>query len=59
MGGGGIIGFLVVGFVLAFPFSRILPRVGLSPWFALACFVPLGALVLLYVVAFRKWNPAP
>ncbi len=57
MGSGGLIGYLIAGIVMAYPFSRILPRVGLNPWFSLVCFIPVGALILLWVVAFRDWEP--
>ncbi len=55
MGSGGFLWFLIGGLLVVYPFSRILPRAGLSPWWALAAFVPIGAIVLLWVVAFRDW----
>lgn len=56
-GGGGLLSFLIIGAIVAYPFWRMLPRVGLSPYWALGAFVPLGAVVLLYVLAFRDWKP--
>jgi hypothetical protein len=57
MGPGGIIGFLLVGALVAYPFYRLLPRFGMSPWWSLVAFLPLGALILLYVLAFREPGP--
>ncbi len=54
MGLGGFLSFLVFGALVAYPFSRILPRVDLSPWWALVAFIPLGALILLWIVALRE-----
>ena len=56
MGGSGLVGLLIAGIVVAYPFSRILPRVGLNPWIALVAVIPLGAVILLWVVAFRDWD---
>ena len=55
MSGGGLIWLLLVAALTIVPFFRLLPRAGLSPWIALVSVVPLGALVLLYVLAFRTW----
>ena len=57
-GGTGIGGFLMLLIVIALqviPFWRILPRAGISSWVALVAVVPLGALVLLWVLAFKRW----
>lgn len=45
-----------MGLLVAYPFSRILPRVGLNPWISLVAVIPIGAVVLLWVVAFRTWK---
>ena len=51
----GLIGFIVVAVLMVVPFWRILPRAGIaSPW-ALVAMIPLGALVLLWILAFRRW----
>ena len=52
-GGGMWVGFLIVAVFLVVPFWRILPRNGIPNWVALVAIIPLGALVLLWVVAFK------
>jgi hypothetical protein len=37
------------------PLWRILPRAGISAWISLFGFIPLGALVLWWVLAFKDW----
>ena len=54
MGPGGLIGLLIAAALFAYPFSRILPRYGINAWFALFAVIPLGALVLLWIIAFRE-----
>ena len=44
---------LIVGVVIVVPFWRLLPRFGIPNWVALAALIPLGAVILLYVMAFR------
>jgi ABC-type transport system involved in cytochrome c biogenesis permease subunit len=41
------------------PFWFILKKAGFSPWLALLNAVPLGSLILLYVLAFAEWKVAP
>ncbi|GHF47405.1 hypothetical protein GCM10017056_18980 [Seohaeicola zhoushanensis] len=53
MGGGGLIWLLVLAALLVVPFWRILPRNGIPSWVALVAIIPLGALILLWVVAFK------
>jgi len=48
-----LLGYILVSAIVAYPFTRLLPRVGLSPWFALGVLIPFGPIVLLYVVALR------
>ena len=45
--------FLIMAALLVIPFWRILPRFGIPNWVALVAIIPLGALVLLWVVAFK------
>lgn len=54
MGGGGLIWLVVMGALLVIPFWRILPRVGLPSWVAIFAVIPIVALVLLWVVAFKE-----
>ncbi len=58
MGFGGLLYYLIAAAVIAYPFSRILPRVGINPWVSLVAIIPLGAIILLWVVAFRDWKDA-
>lgn len=53
MGGGGFLWMVIIGLVIVIPFWRLLPRFGIPNWVALAALIPLGAVVLLYVMAFR------
>ena len=47
--------------ILIIPFWFICKKAGFSPWLSLLNIVPLGNLVLLYVLAFAEWKviPAP
>ena len=56
MGMAGLISILIAAALLAYPFSRILPRVGLNPWISLVAIIPIGAVILLWIVAFRDWK---
>ena len=47
--------YLVAAALFVYPFWVILPRAGLSPWWSLAVFVPFGVLVLVWVLALRRW----
>ena len=53
MGGGGMIWWLVVAALLVIPFWRILPKYGIPSWVALGSIIPVLALVLLWVIAFK------
>ena len=53
MPGGSLIWLLIVGAVLVVPFWRLLPKFGIPNWVALVAIIPLGALVLLWVMAFK------
>ncbi len=43
---------LAVGVI---PFWFICKRAGLSPWLSLIMMIPLGAIVLPYILAFIEW----
>lgn len=58
MGLAGLIPLVIAAALLAYPFSRILPRVGLNPWWSLVAVTAIGAIVLLWIVAFRDWKEA-
>lgn len=54
--------FMLIGLaVLIIPCWFICKKAGFSPWLSLINIVPLGNLVLLYVLAFAEWKvlPAP
>lgn len=53
MGGGGLIGLLIMGALVVVPFWKLLPRFGIPSWVALLSIIPLGALILLWIMAFR------
>jgi hypothetical protein len=52
-----LIGWLVSALLFFVPLYRILPRTGMDKNFAFFAFIPLGGLVLLWVIAFRDWTP--
>jgi hypothetical protein len=61
-----VIGFYLVFFVIIMaaiilPFWLILKKAGFSPWLSLLNIVPMGTIILLYVLAFAEWKviPAP
>ncbi len=51
--GGGMLWFLIMGALLVIPFWRLLPRSGIPAWVALLALVPIGALILLWIIAFK------
>ncbi|MFV2003322.1 MAG: hypothetical protein ACC619_10125 [Paracoccaceae bacterium] len=53
LGFGGVIWMLLFAALLVVPFWRILPRHGIASWVALVAVIPLGALILLWIVAFK------
>jgi hypothetical protein len=56
-----IIPFLIaVGLaILIVPFWFICKKAGFSPWLSLINIVPLGNLVLIYLLAFAEWKVVP
>ena len=50
-----LIGFLISALILVPPFWFILPRAGTPSTVSLVAAVPIGAVVLLWVVAIRQW----
>lgn len=53
MFGGNLIWFLVIGILVVVPFWKLLPRYGVSKYFALLAVIPAIALVLLWIMAFK------
>lgn len=50
---------LVVAAVVLIPLWRICGKAGFSPLLSLIIFVPLGAPILLYILAFARWRVVP
>ena len=53
MGGGGFLFFIIMAALVVVPFWRLLPRFGIPNWVAIFAVIPLVALVLLWVIAFK------
>jgi len=53
MGGGGLLFMVIFAVLMVVPFWRLLPQFGIPSWVALAAIIPLGTIVLLWVMAFR------
>ena len=53
MGGGSFLFIVVMAVLVVVPFWRLLPKFGIPSWVALVSIIPLGALILLWVMAFR------
>jgi hypothetical protein len=52
--------FIIVGLaIVIIPVWFICKKAGFSPWLSLLCAVPLGNLILLYVLAFSEWKVVP
>ena len=51
----GILIYIFGALLFVIPLWRILPRAGLPQQAALAAFIPFGVLVVLWVLAFRRW----
>ncbi len=51
--------FLVAIAIVIVPFWFICKKAGFSPWLSLINLIPLGNLVLIYVLAFSEWKTAP
>jgi len=53
-----LIGIVVVAAIII-PFWFICKKAGFSPWLSLLNLVPLGNLILIYVLAFAQWKVVP
>lgn len=53
-----IIALIVAFIIVGIPTGVVLRRLGYSEWWALVLFVPGGALIGLWVLAFANW-PGP
>jgi hypothetical protein len=45
--------------IVIVPFWFICKKAGFSPWLSLLNLVPLGGLILMYVLAFAEWKVVP
>jgi hypothetical protein len=45
--------------IVIIPFWFICKKAGFSPWLSLLNVVPLGNLILIYVLAFAQWKVVP
>ena len=43
--------------LFAIPAGLVLKRTGHSMWWALLCFIPIAALIGLWVLALTRWTP--
>jgi hypothetical protein len=50
---------VVIMAVIIVPFWFICKKAGFTPWLSLLNLVPLGTLILLYVLAFAEWKVIP
>ena len=48
-----ITGFLFLAVLLVVPFWRLLPNYGISKYYSVLAILPVGALILLWILAFR------
>lgn len=57
--GGGLLWWLIAAALLVIPFWKLLPRHGIAAPVALLAAIPIVALVLLWIIAFRSEDPKP
>jgi hypothetical protein len=53
-----VVGIIALAVILI-PFWFICKKAGMSPWLTLLNIIPLGNLVLIYVLAFAEWKVVP
>lgn len=46
---------LITAAVIAWPYCRVLSRLGFSPWLGLLVFVPIVNIIALWLFAYAKW----
>jgi heme/copper-type cytochrome/quinol oxidase subunit 4 len=49
--------FVIAIIVVIIPFWFICKKAGFSQWLSLLNLVPMGTLILLYILAFGEWKP--
>jgi hypothetical protein len=45
--------------ILVIPFWRIWKKAGFSPWLSLYMLIPLLNILMLFILAFKKWRVVP
>jgi hypothetical protein len=50
---------LIILAIVIVPFWFICKKAGFSPWLSLLNIVPMGNLILIYVLAFAQWKVVP
>jgi hypothetical protein len=51
---------ILVGYIIVIvPFWFICKKAGFSPWLSLINIIPLGNIILIYILAFAEWKVAP
>jgi hypothetical protein len=50
---------VIVLAVILIPFWFICKKAGFSPWLSLINIIPLGNIILIYILAFAEWKVAP
>jgi hypothetical protein len=53
------IAIIVFNAIIIVPFWFICKKAGFSPWLSLLNLIPIGGLILMYVLAFADWNVVP
>lgn len=52
--------FMLIGLaIIIVPTWFICKKAGFSPWLSMLCLIPVGLLILLYVLAFADWKVEP
>lgn len=51
-----ILWFLLIGALVVIPFFKLLPKYDLNPWWALVAVIPVGLIVLLWIMASKAEN---
>lgn len=55
-----VVPFVFVMLLIVFiPYWFIFKKAGFTPWLSLLMFVPLGNIIMLYVLAFAEWKVIP
>ncbi|WP_245624802.1 hypothetical protein [Jannaschia seosinensis] len=54
MGVPGLLFLIVMLALVVVPFWKLLPKFGYSSWISLVAIIPLGALILIWILAFSE-----